>query len=120
VYLVGLEPPERDGSVLDEVCQVRDAAILLAGHRCYREYPRDLVVRWLGEAGFRVRESEMFANILGPRFVNGQLDVAERKLPRLRDRHLAESLRGHIAELRARALEAVPQTWGQDWVIAAD
>ena len=39
LYVVGLEPPPRDGSELDEVCRVRDAAILLAGHRTYREYP---------------------------------------------------------------------------------
>ncbi len=120
LFLVGLEPQPRDGSVLDEVCRVRDAAILLAGHRCYREYPRDVVLDWLGRAGFRAMDSKCFPNRLGERFVNGQLDVAEKKLPYFRDRAVAASMGAHIAELRARALAAVPQVWGADWVIAAE
>jgi hypothetical protein len=120
LYLVGMEPQPRDGSVLDEVCRTRDAAILLAGHRCYREYPRDLVLRWVEEAGFRVLDSASFPNVLGPRFVNGQLDVAVRKLPLLGDERLRSAFEAHIGELRARALEAGPQRWGSDWVIAAE
>lgn len=120
LYLVGMEPPPRDGGVLDEVCRVRDAAILLAGHRCYREYPRDIVAGWLEKTGFRVVDSRTFPNILGERFVNGQLDVAMRKLPHFRDPALRDAFEGQIAELRARALMSVPQTWGSDWVIAAE
>ncbi len=119
LYLVGLEPPPRDGSVLDEVCRVRDAAILLAGHRCYREYPREVVLRWVERAGFDVIDSAAFPNRLGERFVNGQLDVAVRKLPLFRDRAVADSFARHIEELRQRALAQVPQVWGADWVIAA-
>lgn len=119
LYLVGLEPPPRDGSVLDEVCRLRDAAILLAGHRCYREYPRELVLSWVEAAGFDVIDSQSFTNRLGERFVNGQLDVAVRKLPFFRDRAVAAAFEGHIAELRGRALAAVPMSWGADWVIAA-
>ncbi len=119
LYLVGLEPPPRDGSVLDEVCRLRDAAILLAGHRCYREYPRELVVQWVESAGFEVMASQRFTNRLGERFVNGQLDVAVRKLPYFRDQALAAAFGADIAELRARALAAVPISWGEDWVIAA-
>ena len=120
LYLVGLEPPPRDGSVLDEVCRLRDAAILLAGHRCYREYPRDLVLNWLDQTGFNVIDSKLFPNVLGERFVNGQLDVAVRKLPLFRDVPTQSAFAGHIAELRDRALTSVPQTWGADWVIAAE
>lgn len=120
LYLVGLEPPPRDGSVLDEVCRVRDAAILLAGHRCYREYPREQVLKWLDQAGYTVLDSKSFPNRLGERFVNGQLDVAQRKLPYFVDRGVAAAMESHIAELRRRALAAVPQVWGSDWVIAAE
>jgi hypothetical protein len=119
LYLVGLEPPPRDGSVLDEVCRVRDAAILLAGHRCYREYPRELVLRWVEQAGFDVLDSRAFANRLGERFVHGQLDVATRKLPLFQDAAVAAAFGAHIEALRKRALAAVPTTWGSDWVIAA-
>ena len=119
LYLVGLEPQPRDGSVLDEVCRLRDAAILLAGHRCYREYPRDVVLAWLARAGFKAIDSKLFPNRLGARFVNGQLDVAVRKLPYFSDRAVASAMEAHIVELRARALASVPQVWGADWVIAA-
>lgn len=119
LYLVGLEPPPQDGSILDEVCRLRDAAITLAGHRCYREYPRDLVLKWLDQAGYDVVESAAFPNRLAARFVNGQLDVASRKLPYFKDRGLATAFEGHIADVRARALAAVPLVWGEDWVIAA-
>lgn len=119
LYLVGLEPPPRDGSVLDEVCRVRDAAILLAGDRTYREYPRELVIDWLGRAGFRVVDARVFPNRLGPRFINGQLDVAVRKLPRIAV-PVREALGTHIEALRARALERGEQTWGEDYVIAAE
>lgn len=120
LYLVGMTPPPRDGGVLDEVCRVRDAAILLAGHRCYREYPRDLVVEWVERAGLSVIDSKIFPNVLGANFVNGQLDVAVRKLPLFRDESLRVAFEAQIADLRARALAQVPQTWGSDWVIAAE
>lgn len=120
VYLVGLEPQPRDGSELDEVCRVRDACILLAGHRTYREYPRDLVLEWLGRAGYRVLDSEVFPNRLGARFVHGQLDVATRKLAFFKDPALREVMAATIANLRERALARGERTWGSDYVIAAE
>lgn len=120
VYLVGLEPQPRDGSVLDEVCRVRDACILMAGHRCYREYPRDVVIGWLERAGYRVRDAVTMPNRVGPRFVNGQLDVAVRKLPYFADKALAAAMGNTIEDVRARALERGEVTWGADWVIAAE
>lgn len=119
LYLAGLEPQPRDGSVLDEVCRLRDSAILLAGHRCYREYPRELVLKWLERTGYDVVDSAAFPNRLGERFVNGQLDVAMRKLPFFKDKGLAAAFEAHIADVRARALAAIPLVWGEDWVIAA-
>lgn len=120
VYVVGLEPQPRDGSVLDEVCRMRDAAILLAGHRCYREYPRELVKRWLEQAGYAIVDERVFPNLLGSRFVNGQLDVALRKLPYFRDPSFAEVFRRQVEELRGRALAAgEKQRWGEDYVLAA-
>jgi len=120
VYLVGLEPPPRDGSLLDQVCRTRDACILLAGHRMYREYPSALVQRWMERAGMRVRDMKVFPNRVGARFVNGQLDVAKRKLPLFADRGLAEAMGRQIEQLRAAALAPGEVTWGADYVIAAD
>ncbi len=119
LYLAGMTPPPRDGGLLDEICRLRDACILLAGHRCYREYPRELVISWLEAADFSVLDSSEHPNVLGARFVNGQLDVAKRKLPLFKDPVLAASMATHIEALRATALARGPQTWGSDYVIAA-
>lgn len=120
VYLAGMEPPPSDGSELDEVVRMRDAAILLAGHRCYREYPREQVIRWLDAAGYRVLDAASFPNRLGPRFVNGQLDVAKRKLRYFTDPALAERFGAAVEDLRERALARGERVWGEDWVIAAE
>jgi len=57
LYIVGLEPiPDSvptsstsnpDANIVCRVRQVRDACILLAGHRCYREYPATWIERQL-------------------------------------------------------------------------
>lgn len=117
VYLVGLEPPPRDGSLLDQICRVRDACILLAGHRMYREYPSELVSQWMDEAGMKVSDMKRFPNRLGARFINGQLDVAKRKLPLFADRAVAKAMEGQIEDLRASALAKGEVSWGADYVI---
>jgi hypothetical protein len=106
--------------LLDEVCRVRDAGILLAGHRCYREYPRTIVERWLERAGYRVLDAKEFPNRIGARFVNGQLDVAVRKTRLFKDLALADAMRRNIEALRERALAQGEVTWGADYVIAAE
>ncbi|MSP56480.1 MAG: class I SAM-dependent methyltransferase [Myxococcales bacterium] len=119
VYLVGLEPPPRDGSILDQICRVRDACILLAGHRMYREYPSELVRRWMEQAGMQVSDVRVFPNRVGARFINGQLDVARRKLPLFADRALASAMERQIEDLRSAALANGEQTWGADYVVVA-
>lgn len=120
VYVVGLEPQPRDGSPLDEVCRIRDAAILLAGHRCYREYPREKVEAWLEASGYVVEDEQIFPNLLGARFINGQLDVARRKLPLFKNPVLADAFGAEIEAVRARAsAKGERQQWGEDYVIAA-
>ncbi len=119
LYLVGMEPPPSDGSELDEIHRLRDACILLAGHRCYREYPREIVVKWLELAGYTLLDCQSLPNRLGARYIHGQLDVAKRKLPLLRDKALAEQLGRVIEDLRGRALARGERSFGADWVIAA-
>jgi hypothetical protein len=120
IYLIGMEPPPRDNSELDEICRLRDACILLAGHRCYREYPKTLVLEWLEQLGLKILDATSFSNRLGSRYINGQLDVATRKLPLFKDRQLAASMAQSISDLRERALAKGEQSWGTDWVIAAE
>ena len=128
LYIVGLEPyPDRSadpgGRLVLEIARLRDACILLAGHRCYREYPRDWVHRSLEQAGFVVEDSVAIPIVYRRRFVDGQLDVCVRKLPHIADLGLRASLKSHIESLRQRAHEhlmlAGGISFGADYVVAA-
>jgi len=128
LYVVGLAPyPDRSaepgGRLILEIARLRDACILLAGHRCYREYPRDWVERSLQSAGFVVEESVSVPIVYRRRFVDGQLDVCLRKLPHIADLGLRASLRAHIGDLRERAHHHLLRVggigFGEDYVVAA-
>lgn len=128
LYGIGLAPyPDvadtPGGRIILEIARLRDACILLASHRCYREYPLDWVVRSLEGAGYRVEEATSFPIVYRERFIHGQLDVCARKLPLFQDRRLAEAMKATIAELRERALGICATEggihFGEDWVFAA-
>ena len=129
LYVVGLAPyPDHadtpGGRLILEIARLRDACILLAGHRCYREYPLDWVLRALDSAGFTVQDAVSVDIIYGPRFINGQLDVCLRKLPYFQDAALAERMKAHIEDTRARALRLQETLsggihFGQDYVVSA-
>lgn len=130
LYVVGLEPyvpykPDSEsGRVIWEIGRVRDACLLLAGERPYREYPADWVLRRLGEAGFRVLETRHFPIRFRERFVNSQLDMCLDRLTRFASDELATSMRRYVENLRARALALQEREnglrHGYDYVIAAE
>ncbi len=128
LYVVGLEPYEMladsaAGSIVREIARLRDASILLAGDRCYREYPRDWTVARIEEAGYAVEDVTSFAIRYGEEFVEGQLRVCESKLDRIGSRSLARGLRDRIADVRSRALGYARAHggihFGEDYVIYA-
>ena len=128
LYVVGLQPydlfPDSSaGLIVREIARLRDACILLAGDRCYREYPLDWTLRHLESAGFTVEEVQRFPIRYSDTFVREQLDVCERKLPRIADVTLVSGLRERIGNLRERALElcrlAGGIRFGEDYVVAA-
>jgi len=130
LYLIGLEPyvtrypADEGGKLLVEIGRLRDACLLLAGERPYREYPADWVVRHLELAGFRVDAVQHFPIRYRERFVNGQLDMCVDRIGRLQDRGLAAALSIHVETLRARALAMVAKSGGirlgADYVVAAE
>lgn len=127
LYVVGLEPMPDQASdpgaqIILDINRLRDACILLAGHRCYREYPMDWAVRSLESSGYRVESAERVPILFGERYVRGQLGVCERKLAHFGDRALAERMGEVVAALRARALAALargPIRFGADYVVSA-
>ena len=126
LYVVGLAPyPDvaetPGGQAVLEVARLRDACILLAGHRCYREYPLDWVWRSLEGAGFRVEDAVSVPIVYRERFLNGQLDVCVRKLPYIRDAVTRAAMAAHIERVRARVLD-LPEVkagirFGEDYVV---
>ncbi len=109
LYLVGKEPlpdqaPTEGGQAILEIERLRDACILLAQHRCYREYPQAWVERSLEQSGFEVQAAWQQGIVYGPSYIERQLKVCSNKLRFFKDAALAETMAKHIEELRSRAL----------------
>lgn len=130
LYIIGLEPyvqfePETDsGRIIWEIGRVRDACLLLAGERPYREYPQDWVLRQLGRAGFRMLDARQFGIRYRARYVHSQLDMCVDRIDRFPSRELGTAMRGYVEELRGRALTLNERedglSHGYDYVIAAE
>lgn len=130
LYIIGLEPyvpfkpGTESGTVIWEIGRARDACLLLAGERPYREYPADWVLQRLGQAGYRVAAIRHFPIRFGEQFINSQLDMCLDRLTRFACDDLATSMRRYVEDLRARALALQSRynglRHGRDYVIAAE
>ncbi len=130
LYVLGLEPyvprlpTDADGRLVNEIGRLRDACLLLAEDRPYREYPLDWTLRHLERAGFRIVDAEAIPIRYGERFVHSQLDMCVQAAGKLRDRRLAAPLLAHVADLRARALAHVAREGGlrhgHDYIVTAE
>ncbi|CAH0485293.1 unnamed protein product [Peronospora farinosa] len=105
IYLVGLQPWSESQApasasdqdikaekLIQEVARTRDACLLLAGRRCYREYPIDWSQRQLEKAGMKVTNSVRLTNVYGRSAITRQLDVGRRHIPLLKDSELANNM----------------------------
>ena len=111
LYLVGLQPlPDSapgPANLLCRVRQVRDACILLAGHRCYREYPLQWMERHLsnttdGTHRLHLLHSSQFPILYSHATALKQINVGRSKLPLIRRQAgNAELARGLQRELQS-------------------
>lgn len=130
LYVVGVEPyvthdpGNLDGQLAWEIGRHRDASLILAGERPYREYPARWAISSLAQSGYRMMSSDRFAISYKARFVNSQIDMAALRLARLPDRNTASVLVDRGEELRERALTFVAEhggiRHGHDYVLAAE
>ncbi len=120
LYVVGMEPMEDVDNLATRIARLRDACILLAGHRCYREYPRAWVLRNLESGGYRVLDSWSIPIVYRERWVQRQLDLGLRKLPWFADQGLAVAMRNEIERVRTECLAQLPITFGADYVVVAE
>jgi len=106
-----------------DVARTRDACILLAGHRTYREYPVDWVARQLTRSGFELLdEPKQFGVLWKHATIKTQLNVARRKLDLFRDEALATAMRNKLDTLDDKAKRLLGDTgvsYGHDYVLSA-
>lgn len=130
LYVIGQEPyvpyypADTAGRLVSRIGRLRDACLLLAGERPYREYPLDWVLRHLEAAGFHVLDARQYPIRYKERFINGQLDMCNQRLAKLADRPLAAAMAGHVAQLRREALLQCEQSnglaHGHDYIVVAE
>lgn len=130
LYVIGLNPiPDRapgDADLFCRVTRLRDACILLAGHRCYREYPTDWIQRHIELAGLKVVETSRFPIMYSHATIVRQLNVARSKLPLFPSKGLAAEMGKQIDGLEKESKAATDRSptgrikLGFDYVVTAE
>jgi len=117
LYIVGLEPVPTDSSTLvSRVYQTRDACILLAGHRCYREYPLNWIEKQVNKAGAVTESTQQFPIVHSAVSLEKQVQVGRSKLPLL-PAAVADGMREHLDELSQEVQDKTPLKVGFDYVV---
>ncbi len=130
LYVVGLEPyvpyfaQDPAGQIICELGRVRDACLLLANERPYREYPLDWALAHIEQSGLRILDVQRFPIRYGKRFIDSQVDMCRTRLARFADAAVAGAMRQQLETLRERALaldaELDGLRHGFDYLIAAE
>jgi hypothetical protein len=128
IYIVGLEPipdtAEGPGNIICKVRQARDACILLAGHRCYREYPLEWVEKQIsGTPNLRLLQSNKFPILYRYNTIQRQINVGRSKLSFFSLPSLAISMKDMLDDLDRQAAKSTsngPIKFGFDYVVAAE
>jgi hypothetical protein len=132
LYLVGLEPiPDTapgDANIICKIRQIRDACILLAGDRCYREYPVEWIERKIQaqEDGTRLTllRTTTFPILYRHSTIVNQINVAMSKFPRFPTPELANQMKVVLDDLEAQSLRATTEggriRLGFDYVVTAE
>jgi hypothetical protein len=132
MYVIGLQPvPDRvegagGADVFCRITKVRDACILLAGHRCYREYPMDWIIRHLELSGLDVSETRTYPIRYDHGTMVRQINVGRSKLKFFETKGMAREM-GHVLDgLEKESLEVTRRskdgriTLGFDYVVVAE
>lgn len=103
LYFIGMNPiPDEitpPGSIISEIRRARDACILLAGHRPYREFPVSWMKRHVEGAGMVVTNSSNFTIMHTEDSALRQIRVAKSKLDLMRDEHLRRGMEAYLLDL---------------------
>lgn len=136
LYIVGLQPIpdtvpsdclDANAAIICRVRQVRDACILLAGHRCYREYPVDWVHRKIANCpGLELKHTKEFPILYRHATVVKQINVGRSKLKFMPTVQLQEAMGQILDDLETESLQATAAApmnriqMGFDYVVTAE
>jgi hypothetical protein len=130
LYIIGMYPipdhAQGDAELITEVRRVRDACILLAGHRPYREYPSEWVIRHLESEGLRVFKSKIFTILHSEESTMRQLRVARSKLELMPQASMRMAMDSYLTDIEERLSEIMTNQsknnipLSHDYVIAAE
>ena len=132
LYVVGLEPipdsVDGDANVICQVRRIRDACILLAGHRCYREYPVEWIHRQFNTTtpDMRLLRTSKFPILYRHATIVKQINVARSKFRFFPNPEVADAMRKVLDDLEVESLEATQRSpngrlqLGFDYVVSAE
>lgn len=136
LYIVGLEPiPDTapgDANIICRVREVRDACILLASHRCYREYPVEWIQRQIQKSqndgvdhtGLKLVRTTTFPILYRHATIVNQINVARTKLQHFPTPELADQMKVVLDDLEEQSLKATTERGrirlGFDYVVTAE
>ena len=130
LYIIGLQPiPDRvpgDANIMCKITKIRDSCILLANHRCYREYPVDWIQRHVKRAGLAVVETRTYPIRYDHATMLRQINVGRSKLRLFPTRGMAEEMGKVLDKLEEESLEVTRRavggriTLGFDYVVVAE
>lgn len=130
MYVIGLNPiPDRvrgDANVFCKITKIRDSCILLANHRCYREYPIEWIMRNVKRAGLEVVDAHRYPIRYDHATMVRQINVARSKLPHFISRGMANEMKKVLDGLEKESFEVTQRrpdgriTMGFDYIITAE
>jgi hypothetical protein len=114
LYLIGMNPiPDHvsgPADIVTEVRRARDASIQLAGHRPYREFPVEWILRHLETSGFKIVTTKQFTILHSEDSIKRQIRVGQSKLPLIEHAGLRAGMESYLQDLANRVSDAVKST----------
>ena len=132
LLVIGLQPiPDSqqggDGDVFCRITKVRDACILLASHRCYREYPLEWITRQMNRIPtLHVTTTKQFPINYTYETMVRQINVGRSKLPLFTNKELAKEMGVLLDELEKESYTVTKRqkdgkvTLGFDYIVVAE
>ena len=106
LFVLGLEPTARIHDILSQIKHVKDACMLLAGERPYREYPLEWIQRNLAKVeGLSIVEMKIYPLSFSFEKLVDQINVGRIHLKDIASQDVAESMATVLNDLQSKALE---------------